>query len=200
MINKQNLWFLTLFSLIMVLSIYYLSMSDDTLSKMNVSVPEKTEEAKVVVSENDTLVALKVADEESLVARMQELEEVLLNSTSSLEEKNQAYEDLQNINKNESSKEAITKLIKDKFSLDSYVSIDGNNIKVTIASMRLDAKLANDIIKSIQELYDEIFPVCFFSGSADCTLQTGCGHDAEHACVLGDCLHRACHQDTPVFE
>ena len=155
MINKQNLWFLTLFSLIMVLSIYYLSMSDDTLSKMNVSVPEKTEEAKVVVSENDTLVALKVADEESLVARMQELEEVLLNSTSSLEEKNQAYEDLQNINKNESSKEAITKLIKDKFSLDSYVSIDGNNIKVTIASMRHDAKLANDSIKSIQELYEK---------------------------------------------
>ena len=37
MINKQNLWFLTLFSLIMVLSIYYLTMSQDTLSTLNVN-------------------------------------------------------------------------------------------------------------------------------------------------------------------
>ena len=31
MINKQNLWFLTLFSLILVLSIYYLTMPDEVL-------------------------------------------------------------------------------------------------------------------------------------------------------------------------
>ena len=37
MINKQNLLFITLFSLIMVLSVYYLTMSNDTLSTLNVS-------------------------------------------------------------------------------------------------------------------------------------------------------------------
>ena len=31
MLNKQNLWFLTLFSLILVLSVYYITMPNDLL-------------------------------------------------------------------------------------------------------------------------------------------------------------------------
>ena len=104
MINKQNLWFITLFSLIMVLSIYYLTMSDDTLSTLNVN-GTNNDSTKVVISENDTLVALKVADEEALVTKIEELQNTLLNATSTLEEKNNAYEELQNINKNESLKQ-----------------------------------------------------------------------------------------------
>ena len=154
MINKQNLWFITLFSLIMVLSIYYLTMGEDTFASLNVNNNE-AEKTDVVISESDTLVALKVADEEALVTKMEELQDILLSSTATIEEKNKAYDELQNINKNEASKEAITKKIKDEFKLDSYVSIDGDNIKVTIASEKHDTALANRIIRSIQSLYQE---------------------------------------------
>ena len=154
MINKQNLWFLTLFSLIMVLSIYYLTMSNDTLSSLNVSneIEEKTD--LVISEENDTLVALKVADEEQLLMRLEELENVLLSDTATLQEKNDAYEELLTLNKTESEKEAIVKLIKEKFSLESVVSINESNITITIASTTHDATLANNIIRSVQELYD----------------------------------------------
>ena len=152
MINKQTLWFITLFSLIMVLSIYYLTMSDDTLSTLNVSATDN-DKTEVVISENETLVALRVADEEALVAKMAELEGVLLNDTASLEEKNKAYEEIQSINKNESMKTNIEKQIKEEFKLDSYVSISEKNIKVTIASKNHDTTLANNIIRSIQNLY-----------------------------------------------
>lgn len=154
MINKQNLWFITLFSLIMVLSIYYLTMSNDTLSSLNVNASENNA-SEIVISENDTLIALKVADEEALVTKMNELENILLSNTASLEEKNNAYQELQNLNKNESAKETIEKLIKENFKLNSYVSIDGNNIKVTIASLKHDVTLANNIIRSIQNLYEK---------------------------------------------
>ena len=43
MINKQNLWFLTLFSLILVLSVYYITMPNDLLTKA-VKEEEKQEE------------------------------------------------------------------------------------------------------------------------------------------------------------
>lgn len=155
MINKQNLWFITLFSLIMVLSIYYLTMSDDTLSTLNVNSNSTNNNSEVVISENETLVALKVADEEALVTKIEELQNILLNNSSSLEEKNNAYDELQNLNKNESTKETITKKIKDTYKLDSFVSIDGNNIKITIASSKHDTKLANNIIRSVQELFNE---------------------------------------------
>ena len=154
MINKQNLWFMTLFSLIMVLSIYYLTMGEDTFSSLNID-NETSEKTDIVISQNDTLVALKVADEEELIAKMEELENILLNDTATLEEKNKAYEELQNINKNADYKEAIEKKIREEFKLDSYVSIDGNNIKVTIASEKHDTALANRIIRSIQSLYQE---------------------------------------------
>ena len=154
MINKQNLWFLTLFSLIMVLSIYYLTMSDDTLSTLNVSSDDTGATDVVISEENDTLIALKVADEEELLARMEELENILLSDVATLQEKNEAYEELQTLNKTESEKEAIVKLIKDQFKLDSVVKIDNNNITITIASTTHDATLANNIIRSVQELYD----------------------------------------------
>lgn len=155
MINKQNLWFITLFSLIMVLSIYYLTMSDDTLSTLNVNNSTNNNGTEVVISENETLVALKVADEEALVTKIEELQNILLNNSSSLEEKNKAYDDLQTINKNESIKETISKKIKDTYKLDSFVSIDDNNIKITIASSKHDANLANNIIRSVQELFTD---------------------------------------------
>lgn len=154
MINKQNLWFITLFSLIMVLSIYYLTMTDDTLSSLNVSSTTDNA-AEVVISENETLVALKVADEEALITKIEELESILLNDTATLEEKNNAYEELQTINKTESDKETITKLIKEEYKLDAFVSIKGNNINVTIGSVKHDSTLANNIIRSIQSLYTE---------------------------------------------
>ena len=155
MINKQNLWFLTLFSLIMVLSIYYLTMSDDALSTLNVNSDLSEETEVVVSSENDTLVALRVSLEEELLSRMNELEDILLSDVATLQEKNDAYEELQSLNQKESEKEAIINLIKEQFKLDSVVQIDNLNITITIASTTHDATLANNIIRSVQELYDQ---------------------------------------------
>ena len=41
MINKQNMWFLTLFSLILVLSVYYITMPNDLFSQV-ASTEEKS--------------------------------------------------------------------------------------------------------------------------------------------------------------
>ena len=155
MINKQNLWFLTLFSLIMVLSIYYLTMSDDTLSTLNVNSDVSDATDVVISEENDSLVALRVSEEEALIARMNELEEILLSDVASLQEKNDAYEELQSLNKSESEKEAIIKLIKEEYKLDSVVQIENTSITITIASTTHDAALANNIIRSVQKLYNQ---------------------------------------------
>ena len=155
MINKQNLWFLTLFSLIMVLSIYYLTMSNDTLSTLNVNTDTKEETNLVISEENDTLIALKVASEEEFLARMEDLENILLSDVATIEEKNDAYEQLQTLSKNENEKETISQKIKDEFKLDSVVSIQNNTITITVASKKHDTTLANNIIRSIQSLYQE---------------------------------------------
>ena len=47
MINKQNLWFLTLFSLILVLSVYYITMPSELLLNngyLNDTIVSKTDD------------------------------------------------------------------------------------------------------------------------------------------------------------
>ena len=69
MIKKENLWFLTLFSLILVLSVYYITMPNELLlTNNNKSTNEKTasvnkeqDATKVTVEESELLVAMRVS-------------------------------------------------------------------------------------------------------------------------------------------
>lgn len=150
MINKQSLWFLTLFSIILVLSVYYIAMPNNTLA----TIKENSDNVETInIKETDSLAALRVQDDEEIEVTMNELQKVLLNETSTLEEKNSAYEKLQNINSNKGKEQMIEKLIEDNFKLQSFVKINKDNIKITISKKDLDKKLANDIIRKIQGEY-----------------------------------------------
>ena len=104
MINKRGLWFLTLFSLILVLSVYYITMPSELLMTANnaktkeVSKTEKV--SKTEETESAELVALRVESEEQLLDEITELKTVLTNAKSSAEEKNKAFEKMQQLNQN----------------------------------------------------------------------------------------------------
>ncbi len=159
MINKQGLWFVTLFSLILVLSIYYVTMSDDTLSSiLNNTSTEKTETtqtASVNVEESSVLVALRVSDEEEMLKEMNDLQTILLDDAATLEEKNDAYDQLMAINANKGKEEELEKKIKEEFGFNSFVKIQNDQISIVIESNEHSAESANNIIRSVQSLYDK---------------------------------------------
>lgn len=150
MINKQSLWFLTLFSIILVLSVYYIAMPNNTLATLKENDINKE---TLNITESDALTSLRVESDEEAQTTMNELQSILLNEKSSLEEKNNAYEKIQNMNFNKSKEESIEKLITENFKLQSFVKIDKDNIKVTISKKDHDLVLANQIIRKIQEEY-----------------------------------------------
>lgn len=150
MINKQSLWFLTLFSIILVLSVYYIAMPNNTLATLK---ENDTNKETLNITESDALTSLRVESDEETQTTMNELQSILLNEKSSLEEKNNAYEKIQNMNFNKSKEESIEKLITENFKLQSFVKIDKDNIKVTISKKDHDLILANQIIRKIQEEY-----------------------------------------------
>ncbi len=150
MINKQSLWFLTLFSIILVLSVYYIAMPNNTLATLK---ENDTNKETLNITESDALTSLRVESDEEAQTTMNELQSILLNEKSSLEEKNNAYEKIQNMNFNKSKEESIEKLITENFKLQSFVKIDKDNIKVTISKKDHDLILANQIIRKIQEEY-----------------------------------------------
>lgn len=152
MINKQNLWFVTLFSLILVLGIYYVTMGDETLSVLagenNVSSPAE-------VKASDVIVALQVASDESVLKEMNEYQSILLDDTATIEEKNDAYNALQALSNSKSECEKIKKMITEKFKYDNFIKIDGDAISITIASKEHSKEIANKIIREVQNMYDK---------------------------------------------
>ena len=151
MVNKQNLWFVTLFSLILVLGIYYVSMGDETLATL---AGDNDVSEVVEVTESDVIVALQVEDDDKVLEEMQEYQNILLDSSATLEEKNDAYEGLQALNNNQSECEKIEKIISDEFKYDNFVKIDSDTISIVIASSDHNTEIANKIIRAVQKLYD----------------------------------------------
>lgn len=161
MINKKNLWFLTLFSLILVLSVYYVTMPSELLMTTNndytntKEVSNETEEPTVNIEESSILTALRVESEEQVSSELEQLQAILVNADASPEEKNLAYEKIKNINNIRTEEENIEKQINDTFNLKAFVKINGNQIRVVISSDKSDYELANKIIRKVQENYEQ---------------------------------------------
>ena len=152
MINKKNLWFVTLFSLILVLGIYYVTMGDESLS---VLAGENNISKEVSVKESDVIVALQVDRDEAVLKEMNEYQSILLDDTATIEEKNDAYNALQALSNSKTECEKIKKLITEKFKFDNFVKIDGDAISITIAAKDHNKEIANNIIREVQSLYDK---------------------------------------------
>ncbi len=159
MINKKSLWFLTLFSLILVLSIYYITMPSELLLTTNKNTPDlnenKNDETEVEIEESDLLVALRVESDEAINKEINELQEVLTDSKTSVEDKNKAYDKIKEINDNRSCEEKLEQQIKEEFNLDSFIKIDDNQIQVIVKSEDESSKLANNIMRTIQSNFND---------------------------------------------
>lgn len=164
MINKQSLWFLTLFSLILVLSVYYITMPNELLLTNNgntektnseVSKNSKENDAKVTIQESETLVTMRVTLEEEREKVMAELKTTLTSEHATASEKNDAYEQMKVLNELKAKESVIESQIKSNFSLDSFVKIDGINVKVVVVKKDHDSNLANQIMKKVQENFSD---------------------------------------------
>ena len=151
MISKQNLWFLTLFSVILVLSVYYITMPNDLLKEVSEeSVAIKDEE---VVSNISSLVAMRVSLLEERQEEMDVLQEQLVNTDLSSTEKNNVYEKLKYLNELQGKEEELEKKIKNNLKLDCFVKVDNNDISCVCVSNKHNSSLANNVMRVIQEEY-----------------------------------------------
>ena len=155
MINKEHLWFLTLFSLILVLSVYYVTMPSDLLLSNQEFKDSKVEEVSLDVEESDVLVSLRLDLEESRENEKKELQNILTDNESKKKKKNNAYEKISQLNNVYNEEEKLEKKVKECCNIDSFVEINDNEISVVGLSNNHSKSLANDIMRAIQEQYTE---------------------------------------------
>ncbi len=155
-INKQNLWFLTLFSLILVLSVYYITMPSELLLTNNSSYNTDDENTNVVeIEESDILTAMRISLDEERLELQNTLQETLTSNASSSEDKNKAYEELKHLDEVKGKEEALENKIKTTFQLENFVKIDGNEIQVVAVTQEHNNELANNIMRAVQEEFKE---------------------------------------------
>lgn len=155
MINKKNLWFLTLFSLVLVLSIYYVTMPSEVFdsSLKDKELNENNEE--VSTSEASVIETLKVEDDASVQEKINSLKEKLTKNDVTTDEKNSVFEELKSINKNSSKEETIESKVKELCNCENFVKIEGDNIRVVLDSKESSTTLANNIMRLVQKEFDE---------------------------------------------
>ena len=158
MINKQSLWFLTLFSLILVLSIYYITMPNDLLTSGNKEKVEKTSKEvnskDVIVKESELLVTMRVNKEEEREEQIKNLRTKLTDEETSSDEKNNAFEQIKYITNLNTKEKALEEKIKKEFNINFFIKIDNNNIKIVAIKKDHDVTIANNIMKSIQAEFE----------------------------------------------
>lgn len=152
MINKQSLWFTFLFSIILVLSIFYITMDSTSLDEL--IVESDTTDTTLVVSESTELVSLRVQDEEETLAVINDLQNILLDETATADDKNDAYDELLNISNNKTVESNLEKIITKEFKLECFIKVKGSNVTVFVDNNEHDYKLANDIIRRISQEFD----------------------------------------------
>jgi len=161
MINKQGIWFLTLTSLALVLSVYYITMPNELLlsNNSNIQSVDKTKEVSDNVNADITngsiLTSMRVELDEERNILLEELQGKLSDSKLTVDEKNEVYEDLRYISEISGKETLLEKKIKDEFKLDSFIKINDDTISVVIKSNNHDKGLVVNIMKSIAEEFDK---------------------------------------------
>ena len=155
MIKKKNLWFLTLFSLVLVLSVYYITMPSELLVTNN-SENIKDDENTVVtnIEESNIIEVLKTEDNTNTLEEINKLKETIANQETSTEDKNEAFDAIKTLNQISSKEELLEEKIKTTYNLDSFIKIDGDQIRVVINSDDHSNTIANNIMRAIQNNFD----------------------------------------------
>lgn len=156
MINKKNIWFLTLFSLILVLSVYYITMpSELLLNNTNFTTPTiNNNDNNITIESSNIIGALKAEDNDSFLKQLDSLKIILMDKEKSIEEKNNAFDKMKELNINKSLEEKIEKSLNETFSLKTFVKIKDDQVKVVVESSDHDVNIANKIMNLVQSNFE----------------------------------------------
>ena len=156
MINKKSLWFLTLFSLILVLSVYYVTMPSELLLTNNNDYTEQEDgDPTAKIEDSEILTALRVEATEQMLKELDDLKIILTDIDATVDEKNNAFEKMKLLNVNRGEEENLETKILEEFKLKSFVKITGDQIRIVVSKEKHDTTLANNIMRSVQTNYDK---------------------------------------------
>jgi stage III sporulation protein AH len=172
MLKKQTVWLLTMLSLMIVLSIYYMTSDSEDLAYMNNSAKESEETAATDAVENGddaevneinpaedelfTTIRMELQDKRSM--EKDRLKEVVASSSAGTDEKNEAMDQMKSLD-DLAAKETILQdsiLSAAADYEDVLVRTDDNKVHVHVKVDELSKEEANNIMQMVKDELGEV--------------------------------------------
>jgi stage III sporulation protein AH len=167
LLKKQTVWLLTMLSLVVVLSVYYITSPEQKGQDMaavqdKVKEEQKDKEMDLTESKDGKTVITGIASDEvfeSLRLQLEdqrneakeEFEETVASTDLTPEKRNEAYEQMQKLNDIANKEQVLETLIKTMGYDDALVRADGEKIRITVKSKKEHSpSAANDIIQLVR--------------------------------------------------
>jgi stage III sporulation protein AH len=188
LLKKQTVWLLTMLSLVVVLSVYYITSPEQKKNelaaveqKAKTELTQKTsstaKDAKSSTKDGKTVVSQVTGDEEFAALRLKleeqrseqkaELTAVVASTDLPADERSKAADQMQKLSETAQKEEILETLIRSMGYEDALVRADGDKVRVTVkAKKKPTATDANKIMLKVkQEIGDTNYVAVEFSPS-----------------------------------
>jgi stage III sporulation protein AH len=169
LLKKQTVWLLTMLSLVVVLSVYYITSPEQKQNEL-AAVEEKTNEKEqteatsnddVSAEEKDAEIITNAASDEAFETLRMELEdersrmkeelsETIASTELPAEERSKAKEQMDELNEIAQKELLLETLIKSMDYEDVLVRADSDNVLITVKSDKQSKAAANEIIQMVR--------------------------------------------------
>lgn len=172
LLKKQTVWLLTMLSLVVVLSVYYITSPEPNQGNLaTVEEPEEvteneessgaSETAETAENEGEETIISGVASDEQFEAlrlelndqrseRKTELQEIVASTDLPVEQRNEAYDDMKELDAISNKEQVLETLIKTMGYEDALVRADGDKVRITVKAQEHSTAEANEIIQMVR--------------------------------------------------
>lgn len=168
-VKKKTVWLLTLFSLVAVISVYYVFegnrgtdiltiFTDDTLEQTQIFGVD-SDETTTVNSESHLFQEMRLELSHQRSQLKTQLTQKIASEQYTAEEKNQAFNDMDALIKRESSEAMLEMLIKSVGYTDALVRIEDQKVNVTVMSNEMSKEQASEIVYIVRSELEDAIPV-----------------------------------------
>jgi stage III sporulation protein AH len=173
LLKKQTVWLLTMLSLVVVLSVYYITSPEQKQNDMaavqqnakdqiDQKQVEKTaaKNGKTVVSQvsDDAFDAIRLQLEDQRSQQKEDLQAKLASTDLPADQRSEAYDQMKKLNETAQKEETLEIMIKTLGYDDALVRADGEKVNITVKSKKKhSASAANDIIQMVKKEMNTTF-------------------------------------------
>ncbi|MED3654231.1 SpoIIIAH-like family protein [Heyndrickxia sporothermodurans] len=165
LLKKQTVWLLTMLSLVVVLSVYYVTsepkQSDmaavenkdgkETTKNQDTTKKEKNKSVVTESADNEVFEQIRLQVQDARSKLREDLTAKAASTDLSADERSKAVDEMKKLTEIAQTEKVLENLIKSKGYEDVLVHADGDDMKITVKAKEHDTKAANQIVRLVTE-------------------------------------------------